>query len=166
MQSSKLSTKFRVLILTFAVALLLIPTMNFARKPAIEPVMGISIDHMPKVDPKKHKGYPFDSKPVDLTQQKGSEQQQVQVQRPKQIQTQVEYQKPTLETGIEGEDSSVWFLLFLFLLPVAIWFVLMTNIGRKKPEEIDHDVVKPLRPEDKKDEEEHDDDDYQFPKAS
>ena len=154
MKSSKLRTKLRILIPLATLILLVIPTLNFARKPAVEPVTGISIDHIPPADPKNADGFPFDSKPKDLTKEQ-------QAQAPASNQN----QRPKLETGVDGEDSSTWFLLFLVALPVAIWFVLMKNIEPPKPAEVKEiSEVKPEATEEK--EEEDHDDDYQLPKAS
>jgi hypothetical protein len=120
---------------------------SFARKPAVEPVSGISIDHYDDVAPSKAKPYDFNQK---KTKKLGA------AKKTKEV------KKTTLKEmkTKKSRTNQVIVILMVFLLPVAVWLGLMKGIKDLDTEALDNVVdLNSKRTE-------NDDDDIDFPKAS
>ena len=133
---------------TFTLFLAIASNQSFARKPAVEPVSGISIDQYDDVPPAKANPYDFNQgKTKELAPAKRSK----------------AVKKTTLDdmkSSKKSRTNQVIVLLMVFLLPVAVWLGLMKGIkdlDNERPNNIvDLDAKRTS----------DDDDDIDFPKAS
>jgi hypothetical protein len=118
--------------LCFLIALAISIGKTQARKPAVEPVMGISIDHYKKTDPKKDKGF-------NWNEQTNKVENKVNTARPSNIDLNIEIvpQKALVyDLNIPTSKAPVWpsFLLgaLLIFLPVALWFGIMKSLRKEE----------------------------------
>jgi hypothetical protein len=96
-----------------------------ARRPAVEPVMGISIDEYQHVPPEKARGFDFTQKQTKKNNEKVLKQ-KVSNSHPAQL-PQVNNEK----------DTSAWswtLIGFLFLLPALIWFSVYRALFKSRTE--------------------------------
>lgn len=127
--------------------MILLTSTAFARKPAVEPVTGISIDQYDDVHPSKAKAYDFNLKNTKkLAPAKSAK---------KVKQTSLEQMKDKKSKVNQGIV-----ILLVFLLPVAVWLGLMKGI-KDFDQEVPNNVVD-LNSKSKS----KDDDDIDYPKAS
>ncbi|MCK5072696.1 MAG: hypothetical protein KAQ98_04665 [Bacteriovoracaceae bacterium] len=148
----------RKLLMTLAILLattLFIHHHAKARKPAVEPVTGLSIDNYEHVPPENARGYEWKyGTPKKIVPESTTKRAQKNL-RP-----------PEIEQESGNGFLSTIFILFIVLLPLAIWISLFIGLGknRKLPEASENlpDNVTDLIKEKKDDENE----DYKFPKAS
>ena len=114
--------KILILILTLVVSL---PV--WARKPAVEPVMGISIDNEPKVqNPTLNKGFEF----TPYQEAKRG---------PQSVSA-----APEAKPAEADRVTPLFFMLIMLVLPIGLWFGIMKNI-KGADEETDADKVKQLK---------------------
>jgi hypothetical protein len=127
--------------------MILVTSNVFARKPAVEPVTGLSIDQYDDVHPSKAKAYDFNNKKTKKL---------APVKAPKKVkQTSLEQMKDK-KSGI----NQGLVVLMVFLLPVAVWLGLMKGI-KDFDEEVPNNVVDLNSKSNSSD-----DDDIDYPKAS
>lgn len=132
----------------FFTILFLISTPSWARKPAVEPILGVSIEEYKEVPPEKAKGYDFSEtkNPSSVT-----ETSQERIHSPEGIEV-----KSLTDSS---STSKILFLFFMFLPIIASGFAFF-KISRK-----DHSNVISLEElRNRKDQKEEDNDD--IPKAS
>lgn len=135
--------KFVIFTLIFG----LLSFQSFARKPAVEPVSGISIDQYADVPPSK-------AKPFDFTQ--GQTKKLAPAKKGKTV------KKTTMEDmrTTKSRTNKILVIVMVFLLPVAVWLGLMKGIK-------DLDIEEPSNVVDLNSKRTNDDDDdIDFPKAS
>lgn len=110
--------------------LILVLVMSFpvwARKPAVEPVMGISIDNEPKVqNPSLSKGFEFT--PYQEVKR-----------GPQSVST-----APEAKPQEVDRVTPLFFILVMLVLPVGLWFGIMKNI-KGTDKEVNADKVKELK---------------------
>ncbi|PIK14979.1 hypothetical protein [Halobacteriovorax sp. JY17] len=139
--------QFNRQLILFLFLALITSSMTFARKPAVEPVSGISIDQYDDVAPSK-------ATPFDFTQNEKSKS------------LAPVRKSPVKETNVEMMDDSksttnkTIVILMICLLPIAVWLGLMKGV-KDLEEEVPSNVVDL----DSKRESDNDDD-MNFPKAS
>ena len=127
--------------------MILVTSTAFGRKPAVEPVTGLSIDQYDDVHPSKAKAYDFNTnKTKKLAPAKGAK---------KVKQTSIDQMKDKKSKMNQGIV-----LLMVFLLPVAVWLGLMKGV-KDLDQEVPNNVVD-LNSKSKS----SDDDDIDYPKAS
>jgi len=101
----------RTVLLVFLIFLVFPFLMGISRRPAVEPVTGISIDNLQTPPTSKFVGFDFSSgKPKDLRPQS--------------------YRK-VRKVSADSEDkgmSPAYFVIFLAFLPLAVWFGIMKKI--------------------------------------
>ena len=122
---------------------------SFARKPAVEPIMGVSIEEYKEVPPEKTKGYDFNerkpnAKSVESVPRKHST------------------KELNVQSANEPKETINLVIVFFILLPIvatALTYFNFQNTVRKREEAASFDNVESL---DKK----SNDDDFNFPKAS
>lgn len=125
---------------------LLTTSMSFARKPAVQPVSGISIDQYNDVPPSK-------ATPFDFTQ-------------PKNNKKAAPAKKAVKETNLEKMDdvksttNKTIVVLMVCLLPIAVWLGLMKGV-----KDMDQDSPSNIVDLDSR-RNNNDDDDHNIPKAS
>jgi hypothetical protein len=118
----------------------------FARKPAVDPGMGISIDHYDDVPAKQAKGYDWSENKADAVSAPA---------RPVQQQKLNSQRAPSQETTT---SSSPYFILgLLAALPFVLWFGIMKGLPEQVASE-DNTIDFPSQ--------ENSDDDINYPKAS
>lgn len=122
--------------------------MSFARKPAVEPVSGISIDQYDDVSPEKATPYNFN---------------QEKTKKLVPIDTKKEVKQRTLnqlEEKTTSTTNQILVLLMVMTLPIAVWLGLMKGV-KDLDQEVPNNVVdlNTKKPS-------NDDDDMNFPKAS
>lgn len=142
-------------------AIITLPFSSFARKPAVEPVTGISIDHYKDVPPSEAQGF-------DWKQDKS-----IQNKKTKTVQAKVDVEKLPEQEISETSNANLTpaiMLLFMLVLPFGIWFFLLgkldtpeNEVGFQEEEDADNMLAFPSK--NKKDDSE-DDDDFDVPKAS
>ncbi|MFT6068207.1 MAG: hypothetical protein ACJAT2_002921 [Bacteriovoracaceae bacterium] len=139
--------------------ILLLPLSAFARKPAVEPVTGISIDEYKEVPPSQAKGYNWNEGESKVTTEavapKGD---------PSKLPSR------TISEATEPNLKPAFILVLLLVLPFGIWFFMNgklddpeTEIGFQD-EEIEDNTL--AFPKSKKNDDDNDDDDFNIPKAS
>ncbi|ATH06970.1 hypothetical protein BIY24_03170 [Halobacteriovorax marinus] len=125
---------------------LITSSMSFARKPAVEPVSGISIEEYNDVPPSK-------ATPFDFTQKK---------EQPSAAVKKNEVKTTTINELDDAKSSTnqIIVILMVCLLPIAVWLGLMKGV-KDLEEETPNNVVdlESKRGDD-------DNDDMNFPKAS
>ncbi len=125
--------------------------MAFARKPAVEPVTGISIDQYDDVSPSKATPFSFgQAKTKNLAPAKTKKEVK---------QTSL---KQTSESG--SQTNKIIVILMVCLLPIAVWLGLMKGIKDLDQEEMNNVVDLNSKRKDTLDK--SDDDDMDIPKAS
>ena len=143
-------------------ALLALPLTSFARKPAVEPVTGISIDEYKDVPPSQAQGYDWNQESQGKTKGKIKFAPAIKGDVTKLPQHEIESTStPDLTPAI--------ILMLMLLLPFGIWFFLLgkleapaTEVGFKDHEEEDNTLAFPSN----KKSDDEDDDDFDVPKAS
>ncbi|WP_127718096.1 hypothetical protein [Halobacteriovorax sp. HLS] len=126
----------------------LMTNMSFARKPAVEPVTGISIDQYDDVAPEKATPYNFNQKKTKALTP---------------VKTKKEVKQKTLNQMQEKTTSTtnqVLVLLMVMVLPIAVWLGLMKGV-----KDLDHEAPNNVVDLNSK-KPSNDDDDMNFPKAS
>lgn len=143
-------------------ALFTLPLSSFARKPAVEPVTGISIDEYKEVPPSQAQGYNWNKKNTESLKVKENTAPQV-----KGDVSALPEREISSTTGPNLTPAIV--LFFMLILPFGIWYFLLgkldepeTEIGFQEEEE-DNTLAFPSKSHKKDDE---DDDDFDIPKAS
>lgn len=138
-------------IITFFIMIAIIP-FSFARKPAIEPVQGISIDHYKEVPPSQDKGFNFNSGPSETVKT---------------------HDVQTNPSHSSSSENSPWPAAFAFtffmLLPALLWWAVLSKTENEFEESnSDNEFVGntyDLSEERIKRQSAHDDDDSHYPKA-
>jgi hypothetical protein len=119
-----------------------------ARKPAVDPVVGISIEEYKEVPPEKAKGFNFNqARKPDAAQR---------------VHNSAEIREGSASDTAGAENLLVVFLVFLPVIAAGMTFYLLK---KEQPEEIKSDNVVDIFAK-KKDDNDDDHDDYNFPKAS
>ena len=138
----------------------LLPLSAFARKPAIEPVTGISIDDYKEVPPSQAKGYNWNEENKKVTTEAIA---------PKGDVTKLPSRSISEETAPDLKPAII--LVLLLVLPFGIWFFLNgkldspeSEIGFQEEEEINDNTL--AFPKATKTKDDDDDDDFNIPKAS
>lgn len=138
----------------------LLPLSAFARKPAIEPVTGISIDDYKEVPPSQAKGYNWNEENKKVTAEAIA---------PKGDVTKLPSRSISEETAPDLKPAII--LVLLLVLPFGIWFFLNgkldspeSEIGFQEEEEINDNTL--AFPKATKTKDDDDDDDFNIPKAS
>jgi predicted nucleic acid-binding Zn ribbon protein len=150
MKRRRKNTKFQIFITSILLLLLTLATTTSARKPAIEPIMGISIDDNPPANPEKNPGFKFESNTKKAAT------------APKTTTAPAPQAKALPEVTSEKETTSIAsyiFMVFVIALPIVVWFSMMSNLHKGPSEDAEVTKLK------QKKEDDHDDD-YQIPKAS
>lgn len=144
-------------------ALITLPFSSFARKPAVEPVTGISIDEYKDVPPSQAQGYDWNQGQTTKTKKVN------QVAAPKGDVTKLPEQEITM-TSVPDLTPAVM-LMFMLLLPFGIWFFLLgkletpeNEVGFQDEEDLDNTLAFPSK--NKRNQNNDDDDDFDVPKAS
>lgn len=106
------------------------PFFTHSRGPAVEPVLGLSIDSMKVVTPKNAKGFDFTSSVIPSYQQKGKNQKK----------------SMALTKNYFVEKSSSFgnpgiILFLLMFLPFAIWISILKNLKLEDEREIDLSIL-------------------------
>jgi len=150
-----LEAKMKKLIVLVIIAL---PLTSFARKPAVEPVTGISIDEYKDVPPSEAQGFNWNQDSKNTKSEN--------------VQAKVDVEKlPEQEINItSGPDlTPAMILMFMLVLPFGIWFFLLgkldapeNEVGFEEQEDIDNMLAFPKKSE----KDDGDDDDFDVPKAS
>ena len=110
--------------------LIIFPFFTHSRGPAVEPVLGLSIDSMKVVTPKNAKGFDFSHTIAPSYQQKGKNKKK----------------SMTLSKNyfIEKSDSfnNPGILLFIFMfIPFAIWISILKNLKIEDEKEVDLSIL-------------------------
>lgn len=123
--------RIHFLILALVISTVALP--SWARKPAVDPIMGISIDNEPIVkDPSLSQGFKFDS-----------------YQELKRSPQSVNQTKPPMALNETEKTIPLLLIAFMLFLPVFVWFGFLKNLKNphetrleKKKEEDLHDHFK------------------------
>ena len=143
--------------------LLILPFTSFARKPAVEPVTGISIDEYKDVPPSQAKGFNWTNpKKVDSVTNEKSKFDSSKL--PEQV----------ISTAEAPDLTPAIVLFFMTILPFAVWFFLLGkleepvhDIGYQEDEDFeDNTLAFPNKAKEDSKNENDDDDDFDVPKAS
>jgi hypothetical protein len=139
--------------------ILLLPLTAFARKPAVEPVTGISIDEYKEVPPSEAKGYNWNEGEAKVTKEAIA---------PKGDVSRLPTQTISETTGMDLTPAII--LVMLLILPFGIKFFLNGKLDKPETEtglekEI-HDNTLAFPKSSKKEDDDNDDDDFNIPKAS
>jgi len=128
-----------------------------ARKPAVEPVMGLSIEEYDNVPPEKSQGFNFEQGAEQSTKQ--ADQNQIAP-----AQTPVAPRSLVNQSILSSESDTpaTLFYILLSLLPFVVWFGLMKNLENNDEEEFTAEMYD-LEEQRRKRKEAKDDD---IPKAS
>lgn len=138
--------------------------MAQARKPAVEPVTGISIDDYKEVPPSEAQGYDWNKGQNNQANRKPKSVEQAPVNTD-------ELPQKEIETVSTPDLTPAVVLLFMLSLPFGIWFFLLgklekpeNEVGFQEDEDLDNTLAFPgkSKTESNKD----DDDDFDIPKAS
>ena len=127
-----------------------LPAHARGRAPAVQPVIGISIDDYKDIPPSQAKGYRFvKGKPKVINRQTASNVNNTNIENKSSKQ-------------VYGSDTSWPLSIFLFVLislPFALWFSIMKSLGKKDNKSPSNTIKFPSKPT-------NEDDDVDFPKAS
>lgn len=140
----------KLLILSF---ISLVMTPAFARKPAVDPVIGVSIEEYKEVPPEKAQGFDFNRKPTS----KNIEAPIARTHSPENLSVQS-------ATDSNASSGKLLFLFFIFL-PIIASGITFYRLSKRHRDihGIENAEIKNLR--DRLDEK-NDDDDFDIPKAS
>ncbi len=140
--------------------ILLLPFSAFARKPAVEPVTGISIDEYKEVPPSQAKGFNWNKDESKITTEAVA---------PKGDTSKLPSR--SISETTEPSLKPAFILVLLLILPFGIWFFMNgeldepeSEIGFQEDEEIEDNTL--AFPKSKKKDDDNDDDDFNIPKAS
>lgn len=102
-----------------------------SREPAVEPVMGLSIEEYENVPPEESQGFNFEQKDAQETQRGPSGQQQLsRPQTPAAARNLINQSNQTSTT----DTPATLFYILLCLLPFIVWFGLMKNLDGNQEE--------------------------------
>lgn len=133
--------------------------LNFkveAREPAVEPVMGLSIEEYETVPPEKSQGFDFEQSKT--SPESGQRPEINQVQAPVSPRSLMNQSAPD-----STESPATFFYVLLSLLPFVVWFGLMKNLDENTDEGHTAQMYD-LEEQRRKKQQSHDNDD--LPKAS
>lgn len=126
---------------------------SFARKPAVEPVLGVSIEEYKEVAPEKAKGFDFNRKPTSKTNQKEES-----------LTTKANFTERThsqadlrTDTATDTSHSGTLVLLFFIFLPIIASGIVFYKLA-KTEEKQERPTLRVINGS-KEDETENDDDD-------
>lgn len=130
-----------------------------ARKPAVEPVMGLSIEEYENVPPEQSQGFNFDQNETQKAESRQPGQEQLTV-----PQTPVASRNLINQSAQSSspDTPATLFYILLSLLPFVVWFGLMKNLDANREEEFTAEMYD-LEEQRRKRDQDHDDD---IPKAS
>ncbi|OIQ19803.1 MAG: hypothetical protein BM556_04785 [Bacteriovorax sp. MedPE-SWde] len=137
----------KITVLTF---ILFISSTTFARKPAVDPVVGVSIEEYKEVPPEKAKGYDFNRRP-------NSEKRAASTKRTHSV----EGLKVESATDTSASSGKLIFL-FLIFLPIVASGITFYRLGRKFDGITKDSNVTDIN----KNKKDSDHDDFDIPKAS
>ncbi|MEE3079607.1 MAG: hypothetical protein VX341_09760 [Bdellovibrionota bacterium] len=124
--------KYLFLILSFAC---LIKINTFARKPAVEPIMGVSIEEYKEVPPAKAKGYDFSRKPnSNVNNQDTIPTKEVRIHNQNEIKSQS-------QTKLEDTSNKNFLFFVLVALPLLASFVSYLRFKSKDTTNANHNVI-------------------------
>lgn len=141
--------------------ILLLPLSAFARKPAVEPITGISIDDYRDVPPSKAKGYNWNEGESKVTSEAIA---------PKGDTSKLPTRSIADSTGPDLKPAFI--LVLLLVLPFGIWFFMNGKLDEPETEigfqdEVhDNTLAFPKTNSKKEEDNDDDDDDFNIPKAS
>lgn len=145
-------------------AIITLPFSVFARKPAVEPVTGISIDHYKDVPPSQAQGFDWTSDKEAKPSKTNNTQSKLDVDK-------LPEQQITDTTGPDLTPAII--LFFLLVLPFGIWFFLLgkleepvNEVGFQDEETEDNMLAFPSKSKKEEKGNDDDDDDFNIPKAS
>lgn len=131
-------------------------TPAFARKPAVDPVIGVSIEEYKEVPPEQAKGFNFERKPNSNKAQANPER----IHSP---------EKLAVDSATdESSSSGKLLILFLIFLPIVASGITFYKLGRRQRDIHGLEDVETIKSEEEtKAHDDHEDhDDYDWPKAS
>ena len=138
---------------------LLLSTLGIAeaRKPAVEPVTGISIQDYKEIPPSQAKGYNFQKGKPQNVAKKGTS--------PTITNTTVKTVETKTTKQLSGADAPAWpvslFLFVLIALPFGAWFGIMKSLQKENEDQVVPSNTLAFPTKDNS----TDDDDYNLPKA-
>jgi hypothetical protein len=118
---------FKISIITI---LFLFPLFTHSRGPAVEPILGISIDSMKKVNPVKAKGFDFSQRIIRSYKQQGLD-------KKKSMMLSKNYFIKKASTF----NNSALLLVTIMFLPFAIWIGFLKNLKLEDEKEVDLTIL-------------------------
>lgn len=131
-----------------------------ARKPAVEPVMGLSIEEYENVPPEQSQGFDFEQNEAPETQSRQPGQEQLTAPQTPPVASR-NFINQSAQSSSPDTPATLFYIL-LSLLPFVVWFGLMKNLDGNQKEEFTAEMYD-LEEQRRKRDQNHDDD---IPKAS
>ncbi|MBK24365.1 MAG: hypothetical protein CME70_10245 [Halobacteriovorax sp.] len=146
-------------------SIILLPLTAFARKPAVEPVTGISIDDYKEVPPEQAKGFDWNNENKNLRVEANS--------KPAIKVDVTKLPEQEIMTVSTPDLTPAIILMMMLALPFGIWFFLLGKLdapvnekGFEEEEDyLDNTLAFPSK-KIKSEKDDNDDDDFNIPKAS
>lgn len=124
---------FKISIITI---LVLFPLFTHSRGPAVEPILGISIDSMKKINPDKAKGFDFSQRIIKSYKQQGLDKKKSMI-----------LSKNYFVKKASTLNNSALLLVTIMFLPFAIWIGFLKNLKIEDEKEVDLTILMNNPPE-------------------